>query len=79
MITCRPCSISTPPPPVLQINHNTPLAPAPQIDPNMLNLFSELGIHDRLQWKVHQMIFAMQQVGGRAGKAPLPQATGGGG
>ena len=30
--------------------------------PNMMNLFSELGIHDRLQWKIHQMIFAMQVV-----------------
>ena len=28
--------------------------------PNMMNLFAELGIHDRLQWKIHQMIFAMQ-------------------
>jgi len=35
--------------------------------PNMMNLFDELGIHDRLQWKVHKMIFAMQQV--RAGEA----------
>lgn len=32
----------------------------------MLNLFTELGIHDRLQWKVHKMIFAMQQVITRA-------------
>lgn len=24
--------------------------------PNMMNLFAELGIHDRLQWKVHKMI-----------------------
>lgn len=24
--------------------------------PNMMNLFDELGIHDRLQWKVHKMI-----------------------
>ena len=30
----------------------------------MMNLFSELGIHDRLQWKVHQMIFAMQELPG---------------
>jgi 15-cis-phytoene desaturase len=29
-----------------------------------MNLFSELGIHDRLQWKVHKMIFAMQQLPG---------------
>ena len=25
-----------------------------------MNLFSELDIEDRLQWKRHQMIFAMQ-------------------
>merc|ERR1719428_2674295 len=29
-----------------------------------MNLFAELGIHDRLQWKVHKMIFAMQQLPG---------------
>jgi hypothetical protein len=33
-------------------------------DPNIMNLFAELGIHDRLQWKVHKMIFAMQQLPG---------------
>lgn len=32
--------------------------------PNMMNLFSELEIHDRLQWKVHKMIFAMQELPG---------------
>ena len=32
--------------------------------PNMMNLFDELQIHDRLQWKVHKMIFAMQQLPG---------------
>jgi len=32
--------------------------------PNMMNLFKELDIEDRLQWKVHQMIFAMQQLPG---------------
>jgi len=30
--------------------------------PNVMNMFAELGIHDRLQWKVHQMTFAMQEV-----------------
>ena len=30
----------------------------------MMNLFSELGIEDRLQWKVHKMIFAMQELPG---------------
>lgn len=32
--------------------------------PNMMRLFAELGIEDRLQWKKHQMIFAMQQLPG---------------
>lgn len=32
--------------------------------PNMMNLFKELDIEDRLQWKVHQMIFAMQELPG---------------
>ena len=32
--------------------------------PNMMNLFKELDIEDRLQWKVHKMIFAMQQLPG---------------
>ena len=32
--------------------------------PNVMNMFAELGIHDRLQWKIHQMIFAMQELPG---------------
>jgi len=32
--------------------------------PNVMNLFDELNIHDRLQWKIHQMIFAMQELPG---------------
>merc|ERR1711966_577867 len=32
--------------------------------PNMMNLFAELDIEDRLQWKIHQMIFAMQGLPG---------------
>jgi 15-cis-phytoene desaturase len=32
--------------------------------PNMMNLFAELGIEDRLQWKMHKMIFAMQELPG---------------
>jgi len=32
--------------------------------PNIMNLFSELDLHDRLQWKVHKMIFAMQELPG---------------
>jgi len=38
--------------------------------PNMMNLFNELGIHDRLQWKVHKMIFAMQVRWGPARREP---------
>lgn len=30
---------------------------------NMMNLFSELGIEDRLQWKCHSMIFSMASQG----------------
>jgi len=30
----------------------------------MMNLFNELDIEDRLQWKVHKMIFAMQELPG---------------
>jgi 15-cis-phytoene desaturase len=33
--------------------------------PNMMNLFEELGIEDRLQWKEHQMTFAMQENPGK--------------
>jgi len=29
--------------------------------PNMMNLFNELGIEDRLQWKEHKMTFALQE------------------
>ena len=36
----------------------------PPFSKNMMSLFKELGIEDRLQWKVHQMIFAMQQLPG---------------
>lgn len=32
--------------------------------PNVMNLFAEMGLHDRLQWKIHQMIFAMQELPG---------------
>jgi 15-cis-phytoene desaturase len=32
--------------------------------PNMMNLFAELNIHNRLQWKIHKMIFAMQELPG---------------
>mmetsp|Transcript_25349 Transcript_25349/g.55375 ORF Transcript_25349/g.55375 Transcript_25349/m.55375 type:complete len:625 (+) Transcript_25349:74-1948(+) len=33
--------------------------------PNMMNLFEELDIEDRLQWKEHSMTFAMQELPGR--------------
>jgi 15-cis-phytoene desaturase len=33
--------------------------------PNMHNLFAELDIEDRLQWKSHAMIFAMQDKPGQ--------------
>lgn len=32
--------------------------------PNVMNMFEELDIEDRLQWKIHQMIFAMQELPG---------------
>merc|ERR1719238_1808907 len=32
--------------------------------PNMMRLFAELGIEDRLQWKMHKMVFAMQELPG---------------
>jgi len=32
--------------------------------PNMMNLFAELDIEDRLQWKQHRMTFAMQDLPG---------------
>jgi 15-cis-phytoene desaturase len=32
--------------------------------PNMMRLFKELNIEDRLQWKVHKMVFAMQELPG---------------
>ena len=33
--------------------------------PNMMNLFEELDIEERLQWKEHQMTFAMQELPGQ--------------
>jgi len=33
--------------------------------PNMMNLFEELDIENRLQWKEHQMTFAMQELPGQ--------------
>ena len=41
--------------------------------PNMMNLFAELGIQDRLQWKEHAMTFAMQDYPGEFTKFYFPQ------
>ena len=40
--------------------------------PNMMNLFKELGIEDRLQWKEHAMTFAMQDYPGEFTKFYFP-------
>lgn len=40
--------------------------------PNMQNLFSELGINDRLQWKEHSMIFAMPNKPGEFSRFDFP-------
>lgn len=40
--------------------------------PNMMNLFAELGIEDRLQWKEHAMIFAMAQLPGEFTRFDFP-------
>ena len=40
--------------------------------PNMMNLFAELGIQDRLQWKEHAMTFAMQDYPGEFTKFYFP-------
>jgi 15-cis-phytoene desaturase len=42
--------------------------------PNMMNLFKELGIEDRLQWKEHAMTFAMQENPGEFTKFNFPPA-----
>ena len=44
--------------------------------PNMMNLFSELDIEDRLQWKVHKMIFAMQELPCLLYTSPSPRDRG---
>jgi len=41
--------------------------------PNMMNLFKELGIEDRLQWKEHAMTFAMQDYPGEFTKFNFPK------
>jgi 15-cis-phytoene desaturase len=40
--------------------------------PNMLQLFAELGIEDRLQWKSHSMIFNRQEVPGTYSRFDFP-------
>ncbi|CAK9230170.1 unnamed protein product [Sphagnum troendelagicum] len=40
--------------------------------PNMQNLFGELGINDRLQWKEHSMVFAMPNKPGEFSRFDFP-------
>eukprot|EP00891_Asterochloris_glomerata_P008447 jgi/Astpho2/8447/Aster-07632 len=40
--------------------------------PNMMNIFRELGIEDRLQWKQHSMIFAMPDSPGEFSRFDFP-------
>ncbi|KAI4302713.1 hypothetical protein MLD38_038430 [Melastoma candidum] len=42
--------------------------------PNVQNLFGELGINDRLQWKEHSMIFAMPNKPGEFSRFDFPEA-----
>ncbi|RWW08415.1 hypothetical protein GW17_00028149 [Ensete ventricosum] len=41
--------------------------------PNMQNLFGELGINDRLQWKEHSMIFAVPNKPGEFSRFDFPE------
>lgn len=41
--------------------------------PNVQNLFGELGINDRLQWKEHSMIFAMPDKPGEFSRFDFPE------
>lgn len=41
--------------------------------PNVMNLFGELGINDRLQWKEHSMIFAMPNKPGEYSRFDFPE------
>jgi len=43
--------------------------------PNMMNLFQELGIEDRLQWKAHRMTFAMPQLPGEFTSFDFPDGV----
>ncbi|XP_051147685.1 15-cis-phytoene desaturase, chloroplastic/chromoplastic [Andrographis paniculata] len=42
--------------------------------PNIQNLFGELGINDRLQWKEHSMIFAMPNKPGEFSRFDFPES-----
>nr|QMU23691.1 5-cis-phytoene desaturase [Eleocharis dulcis] len=42
--------------------------------PNIQNLFGELGINDRLQWKEHSMIFAMPEKPGEFSRFDFPES-----
>ncbi|XP_062216613.1 15-cis-phytoene desaturase, chloroplastic/chromoplastic [Phragmites australis] len=42
--------------------------------PNIQNLFGELGIEDRLQWKEHSMIFAMPNKQGEFSRFDFPES-----
>eukprot|EP00798_Chlamydomonas_sp_ICE-L_P012846 gene12846-16093_t len=41
--------------------------------PNMMNVFKELGIEDRLQWKEHSMIFASPDKPGQFSRFDFPE------
>ena len=43
--------------------------------PNMLNLFAELGIRDRLQWKQHRMVFARPDAPGETTAFEFPDGV----
>ena len=43
--------------------------------PNMMNLFKELDIEDRLQWKEHSMTFAMRDYPGEFTKFQFPEGV----
>ncbi len=40
--------------------------------PNMMRIFNELGIEERLQWKEHSMIFAMPDAPGEFSRFDFP-------
>ena len=65
---CRAWSLS-----VEDVLHGTTAVPPLQgAYPNMMNIFRELGIEDRLQWKQHSMIFAMPDSPGEFSRFDFP-------